>query len=252
LTDYSEVTEVPGDRTTAEAVSMLYTRYAFAASFCGGKDVLEVGCGAGVGFGYLAERGANVVGGDYTQGLLVRARRRYGSRFPLVRLDACELPFIDHSFDVVILFEAIYYLGDPARFMDEGRRVLRNGGTLLICSANMERRGFRPSPHAVSYFSARQLQTMLTEHGFQADTYAAFPVSTGLRRGALDGARWLVRSLRLTDGAKVFLRRILLGRSPAFPSEVTHGMADLAELVPSTSEKPLSDFSVVYAVGRLP
>jgi SAM-dependent methyltransferase len=252
LTDYSEVTEVPGDSTTLEAVSMLYTRYAFAASFCDGKNLLEVGCGAGVGLGYLAERASGVVGGDYTQNLLSRAQRRYGSRFPIVRLDGCALPFRGGSFDVVVLFEAIYYLSDPGRFLDECRRVLRGGGTVLICSANCERRGFLPSPHAVSYFSARQLQAMLEEHGFQASTYAAFPVSTGVRRGALDGVRSLARSLRLTRGMKTLLKRVLFGRPRPFPSEVTDGMADVGELVPVQPETSLSDFSVVYAVGRLP
>jgi ubiquinone/menaquinone biosynthesis C-methylase UbiE len=252
VTDYSEVTEVPGDNTTLEAISMLYTRYTFAASFCDGKDLLEVGCGTGVGLGYLAERASNVVGADYTQSLLARAQRRHGSRFPLVRLDACVLPFRAGSFDVVVLFEAIYYLSEPGRFMDECRRVLRGGGTLVICSANCERRGFRPSPHAISYFSAEQLQAMLKEHGFQASTYAAFPVSTGVRRSALDGVRWLARSLRLTKGMKILLKRVLFGRSRAFPSEVTHGMADVGELVPLQPETSLADFSVVYAVGRLP
>jgi hypothetical protein len=50
---------------------------------------------------------------------------------------------------------------------------------------------------------------------------------------------------------KGFAKRILYGRSPLFPSAVTDGMGDLADLVPIGIGAPVSDYAVVYAVGRL-
>ena len=47
--NYATVTETPGNRVTRDAIAMMYTRYAFAARYCEGKQVLEVGCGAGPG-----------------------------------------------------------------------------------------------------------------------------------------------------------------------------------------------------------
>jgi len=58
--DYTTVTEMPGLKASREQLAMLYTRYAFAAKFCDGKDVLEVGCGAGQGLGYLATKARKV------------------------------------------------------------------------------------------------------------------------------------------------------------------------------------------------
>src|SRR5882672_5808793 len=130
--DYSTVTEKPGDEITREAASMLVTRYAHAAAYCGGKDVLEIGCGSGHGLGYIGVRARRVVGGDCTHKLLKIAGDRYGTSVPLVRLDAESVPFTSSSFDVVVLHEAIYYLGSPARFVAEARRVLRPGGRLII------------------------------------------------------------------------------------------------------------------------
>src|SRR5574340_14430 len=128
--DYSDVTELPGGRASREQLSRLRHRYRTAAPYCVGKDVLEVGCGAGQGLGYLAKQARRMVGGDYTHANLRRAREYYGEHARLVRLDAHELPFPDASFDVLLLFEAIYYLRTPDEFLAESRRVLRNRGVL--------------------------------------------------------------------------------------------------------------------------
>ena len=107
---------------------MIYTRYAFAASFCRDHHVLEVGCGVGQGLGYLARVAAHVVGGDLSLGLIRQTHAHYQGRIPLAQFDAQALPFRDQSFDVVILHEAIYYLSSPQRLVAESRRVLRGNG----------------------------------------------------------------------------------------------------------------------------
>jgi cyclopropane fatty-acyl-phospholipid synthase-like methyltransferase len=52
--EYIHVTEIPGNKASAEQIERLYHRYHFASAFCQGKEVLEVACGAGMGLGYLA------------------------------------------------------------------------------------------------------------------------------------------------------------------------------------------------------
>src|SRR4030042_1188678 len=130
--DYTTVTEIPGNRVTQEQLERMFHRYQFAASFSEGKDVLEVGCGAGMGLGYLGKRARKVVGGDYTEYLLEIAKQNYKNRIPLLRLDAHFLPFRGQSFDRVILYEAIYYLAKPEEFFQDAKRVLRKDGALLI------------------------------------------------------------------------------------------------------------------------
>ena len=123
--DYSLLTEVPGSLASSEQINRMVTRYRFARDYCRGKDVLEVACGSGQGLGPLAEAARTVVGGDYMENLLRKAQSHYGSRIPLIRLDAQALPFRRETFDVVILYEAIYYLEEPARFVAECKRILR-------------------------------------------------------------------------------------------------------------------------------
>jgi len=252
--DYSNVTEVPGLGATREQMSMLYTRYRTAAAFSEGKDVLEVACGAGLGLGYLARKARRVVGGDYTERLLRLAQRHYGGRIPLIRLDAHALPFRDRSFDVVILYEAIYYLAEPDQFLAECRRVLRVPGVLLICTVNKEWSDFNPSPFSRRYFSSRELIELLQRQGFAAELYGAFPV---LKDSARDRVLSLLKRAavalhlvpRTMKGREV-LKRLFFGRLTPIPPEVTEGMADLEPLVPIPTDTVNSSYKVLYAVGR--
>lgn len=252
--DYTEVTEATGTRVTQEALSMLYTRYRIAAAFCQGKDVLEVACGAGQGLGYLATKAGHVVGGDYTEGLLRMAHEYYGARIPLVQLDAHTLPFRDEIFDVVILYEAIYYLGQPDNFFSECRRVLRHHGVLLICTVNKEWVDFNPSALSTRYYAVQELEEQLGRHGFGVELYGAFPPS---RKSARDLLVSLLKRLAIrfhlipkTMKGKEALKRLFGGTLTPIPPEVTDGIANAHELTPLTSHCNVSDYKVIYAVGR--
>src|SRR5437870_10496788 len=175
--NYTTVTEVPGLRASREQVAMLSTRYAFAAEFCHDKHVLEIACGSGQGLGYLANKARKLIGGDYMENLLKGAHQHYRGRVPLLCLDAHALPFRDSSFDVVLLYEAIYYLANPEYFLDECRRVLRERGMLLLCTVNKEWSDFNPSPFSTRYFTARELLDLLHQHQFQVQLSGAFPTN---------------------------------------------------------------------------
>src|SRR4030042_1503265 len=120
-TSFVNVTEVPGLKASEEQLSRIYNRYRFASEYCNQKDVLEVACGAGLGLGYLSKFAKRVVGGDIDENNLRFAKEHYQSKenIEIKFLDAHNLPFEDKSFDVVILYEAIYYLEHPERFVEE-------------------------------------------------------------------------------------------------------------------------------------
>lgn len=248
---YSVVTETPGKGATAEELVMLYTRYHLAAEMAQGKDVLEVACGPGMGLGLMARRANRLVGGDYDPLLLQMGRGHYGERVPLIRLDAHALPFGRASFDLVILFEAVYYLRRAEIFLEEVRRVLRTRGVILLCSSNKERPGFLPSPFSTAYYSAAELRGLLTRHGFTVELHAAFPVRPVLRRNSRSAARWLANGIRLSPDARALAKRILFGETLSFPVEVGEGMAEAAALTPLCDDAGVSQFQVLYAIGRL-
>ena len=65
--DFSSVTELPRQGATRMQMSMLRTRYGWAAQYAAGKNVLEVACGAGLGLVWLAELARQVSAGDIDQ-----------------------------------------------------------------------------------------------------------------------------------------------------------------------------------------
>ena len=252
-TDYSTVTEAAGSLITREALSMMYTRYSLARSLSDGKDVLEVACGSGQGLGLIARTARSVVGGDYTYSLLKTAHSHYRNRIPLIRLDAHELPFRDESFDVVLLYEAIYYLRSPDLFLEETARVLRSGGKVLICSVNPDWPDFNPSPFSVKYYTAEHLHAMLLQRGFSCELYGAFPAhAKSWTKKVVSVTKRLAVRLHLiprTMKSKAWLKRVFLGPLVPVPAELTDNLAKAADLVPLNDVNARSGYKVVYAIG---
>jgi lipopolysaccharide/colanic/teichoic acid biosynthesis glycosyltransferase/SAM-dependent methyltransferase len=251
---FTTVTETPGTPINEEQLAMLHTRYAWAGEFAAGKDVLEVACGSGIGLGHLATRAKRVVGGDYDPQLVEIGRRTYGERIDVSAMDAQSLPFEAGTFDVVLLFEAIYYLPHPERFLLESHRVLRPGGTVLICSANCERPEFNMSPFSNRYFSARELSKLLQQHGFQAEVYAGFPLTVG---GVVDRFRNNVRAVAVklhlmpkTMRWKARIKRLFFRTLQEMPAALGKDLQKVEPLLQVDAHQPVSGFKVIYAVGK--
>ena len=253
--NYTTVTEVPGLRASREQSAMLYTRYAFAAEFCHDKQVLEIACGSGQGLGYVATKARKLIGGDYTENLLKSAQQHYRSRVPLMRLDAHALPFQASSFDVVLFYEAIYYLANPEHFLDECRRVLREKGMLLLCTVNKEWPDFNPSPFSTRYFSARELSELLRKHRFQVELRGAFPVRKDSAKvhvvSFLKRVAVALHVIPKTMKGKELLKRIFLGSLSPLPSEVHEGMAGYIPPVAISDTEVCPRFKILFALAHL-
>lgn len=99
-----------------------------------GKRVLEVSCGHGGGASWIARthRPESYVGLDLNQTGIAFCQDRHAEidGLSFVCGDACDLPFEDNSFDVVINVEASHCYPDFPRFLDGVARVLRPDGRL--------------------------------------------------------------------------------------------------------------------------
>ena len=100
-----------------------------------GKDVIELGCGTAYVSGWLARRGARVVGIDNSAAQLETARRllrTHGLDFSLVHGNAEQVPYPDASFDLAISEYGACLWADPYRWVPEAARLLRPGGELIF------------------------------------------------------------------------------------------------------------------------
>jgi demethylmenaquinone methyltransferase/2-methoxy-6-polyprenyl-1,4-benzoquinol methylase len=108
-----------------------------------GDRVLDACCGTG-DFAIEAERrGGRVVGLDFSERMLERARRK-SSTIEWVQGDALALPFPDGSFDAATVGFGVRNLEDLEGGLRELARVLRAGGRLAVLEITQPRGVLRP------------------------------------------------------------------------------------------------------------
>jgi SAM-dependent methyltransferase len=250
--DFTTVTEITGEEVSTAQVERLAQRYYWAGDYCRDKDVLEVACGAGQGLGYLASVAHSVRGGDITPALVERAVTYYGERVPVTLMDAENLRLEAASVDVVILFEAIYYLQSAERFVDEVLRVLRPGGVLLVATANRDLFDFNPSPFSVRYYGVPELGELLRRRGFHTVLFGGSPASSGgLVKPVLRLAKMIAVKFHLIPGSmrgKQMLKRLVFGTLVPMPDEVTAGLRYEAP-VPIEDSRPDTVHQVIFCAA---
>jgi ubiquinone/menaquinone biosynthesis C-methylase UbiE len=104
-----------------------------------GRDVLEIGCGAGLDLVRFARGGARVTGVDVASTAVELARddcRVAGVSALILEADATRLPFPDASFDLVYCAGVLSFAADPAAIVREAHRVLRPGGEGIFMADN--------------------------------------------------------------------------------------------------------------------
>jgi len=115
-----------------------------------GRDVLEVGSGAGQCSRWVGAQGGRPVGLDLSWRQLQHSRRidqDTGTAVPSVLGTATHLPFRDASFDVVFSsFGALQFVSDIDLAVTEAARVLRPGGRFAFSITHPTRWMFPDDP----------------------------------------------------------------------------------------------------------
>jgi ubiquinone/menaquinone biosynthesis C-methylase UbiE len=254
-TEFSTVTELAGDDVSLEQVERNCHRYVWASTHCHDRDVIEVACGVGQGLGLLMTVARSVRAGDYDEKIQSRAQEVYGDRVVIDQVDAQDLPYEDDSANVVILFEAMYYLPAPERFVDECKRVLRPGGSVLIANANKDLSDFNPSPFSHTYHGTVELRQLFEQHGFTAALFGYFPCQTrGFRQRLLRTTKIVASRCGLiprTMAGKKILKRLVFGKLVPMPSELRVENFQYIEPVSISADEPDKEHKVIYCVATL-
>ena len=171
-----------------------------------GSRALDLACGTGDIAFRLAERGASVVGLDFTARMIEIARGKpHGSRVSWVVGDMICLPISSRQFDVVTTGYGLRNVPDLGTALREIHRVLNHGG--LLCALDFDRpeRQLTRSVY-LTYLTAVGSALGLALHG-EADTYRYIPAS--IRR--YPGARGVAALMRDAGFHPVEVRPILGG-----------------------------------------
>ncbi len=149
---------------------------------------LDAGCGAGTYARLLADRGATVVGTDYSLPSLRKASQRLGASAKLLASDVRALPFADASFDGVLCFGVMQALAEPLSALRELCRVVRPGGEVWVDALNCYSaphlvqgawRHLRGRPMHMRYDSPWELAALLRKAGAAAVQVHWLPLLPG-------------------------------------------------------------------------
>lgn len=229
------------------------------------EHVLDVGTGTGACAHLAAAKvgKGNVIGIDLSDRMLVTARKAARKNTLFMSMAAERLVFRPETFDLVIMGEALVYLSDPARALNEANRVLRAGGRLAVSchrrslstpAQDLFFKGLIPlaqshnlrlprySAERARFGEREVLPRLLAESGFAVTNMSEFV--TGGR--APDAHAWV----ELMAGAGPLPHTIITALGPRFRRELEAELTEAMESLDDPDDAYRYHHSYLLAVGR--
>jgi SAM-dependent methyltransferase len=186
---------VGGFEATDELLALCYIKDA--------KEVLNVGCGIGVGVAYIARKfGCHVVGVDISGKMIEWSRLRASEEKVEDKVDlrianVLDLPFEDNRFDAVIVESVLAFIEDKGRAIRECIRVTKPGGYIGVNESYWTK---EPLPELVAHAhdslgssipTERTWEELWKESGLRDQTMSLHRVD--LRHEVRDRLHWVGR-----------------------------------------------------------
>jgi SAM-dependent methyltransferase len=175
---------------------------------------LDMGCGDGANFFWLAQHVGVLYGSDYNIERLARAAKRPGPRMVFMA-DCTDYPANDDSFDAVYFNHVLEHIPDDAAVLCEVRRILKPGGVCVLGVPNegawfwrlaykLQPELLRTSDH-VHFYTAETIAEKCRAAGFQINEIKH--IGWGVPHWALDSK---IRGVKVVDDALELFGRTLL------------------------------------------
>lgn len=145
-----------------------------------GGRILDVGCGRGVLFGPLADRGFAVYGMEMNESAVRGCDPRAEVR---IAGDLSEARFEAGSFDQIVIWHVLEHLIDPRATIEECHRLLKPGGRLIVAVPNFSSAQARMSgadwfhldpPRHLYHFPSEALVRLVERAGFGVESMHHF------------------------------------------------------------------------------
>ena len=138
---------------------------------------LDIGCGGGANVKKLLEKSSNgkVTGIDYSEisvekSQKINMKEIKNNRCQILQGNVMQLPFKDKIFDVITAFETIYFWPDIIEAFEQVYRVLKTGGTFMICNEsngeNSKHEKWTNIIQGMKIYNSEQIKKSLENAGF--------------------------------------------------------------------------------------
>jgi SAM-dependent methyltransferase len=159
---------LPWIKESAIAYEHLH-RYAYASTLAKDKRVLDLASGEGYGSNMLAMYAESVVGIDIDESVVLHATQKYaGKNLRFLSGSITAVPIADdHSFDMIVCFEAIEHIEDQEQLLCEVKRLLKPGSLFMVSTPNKvayHDESEEDNPYHVKELYFEEFQQLLTRH----------------------------------------------------------------------------------------
>ena len=232
----------------------IVAQYLDQMTFDAGSVTVEVGCGAGAVTRRIGARAApeEVIGYEPSAGFVREATARLGDlanvRFAVA--DGAALPQDDASVDNLILHTVLTHVTDPTPILQEAARVLKPGGTLVVCDADFSKAALASAPNDPLDACAK-----LFVQEFVTDPHIVAKLRPLVKQAGFEVAAFALQSRTILDNAQMLpwveeTGKVLMARGEIGP-ELHAGL--IAEYNRRAEAGQLYGYQVFATlIGRLP
>lgn len=174
---------LPGVGNAAEMSYDHIARYRLVERYVAGKDMIDMGCGAGYGSNSLSRLAKSVCGVDLSGEAIDHAKNRYHAPNLTYQVgDVTKLSFEEDSFEAAVSFEVIEHLPRPEDLAVEAKRVLKEDGIFIVSTP--DKQTYSNDRNSVNPFHVKEMY----EPEFREILERHFEHVTLYRQGAFAGS----------------------------------------------------------------
>lgn len=137
-------------------------------------QVLDVGFGGGRALEQMVSSvdGGRIVGVDLSDTMVEQARQRFqasiqSGTLEVLQADVMDLPLESDTFDKACTVNTIYFWPDPAACLREIRRVMKDGGRLVVAFRSRDKMENLPiAQHGFTLYAPDEVRALLEQAGF--------------------------------------------------------------------------------------
>lgn len=165
----SERQNVSGQNQIAVGDQLSY-HYELAGEFLKEKSLssgylLDIACGTGFGARMFSGKGFQIVAADYDEDLIATNKKKWANYqdISFQKEDIMNTYFQDSYFDAVFSMETFEHI-DPEKGMAELRRVLKNGGLMVLSTPQNSTTGKCVNPQHVYEYSLEETRAIISKY----------------------------------------------------------------------------------------